>query len=286
VKVLVADDSRVMRQIVRRELRRAGLSGHTVVEAANGLEAWELTRSEQVDLVLSDWNMPVLDGMGLLRRLRAAGDPVRFGFVTSEGSVEMRRRALAAGADFLIAKPFAADDFRVAVEPPERDESRSRPSALPSNKAVRDVLDALLGRTVTVAPGAALEVGRADPAVVAVFVDDSLRTVAVAVADLALATFAGAALALVPPARAAATLESRFLPEQLRENTAEVFNVLSTLFNVPGAPHVRLFATYAPDERLPGDVDLIVHTLGRRLDLDLELAGYGRGRLAFVLADG
>jgi two-component system chemotaxis response regulator CheY len=74
-------------------------------------------QSEAPDLVLSDWNMPNMTGIELLDRLRSSGSAVQFGFVTSEGSPEMRERAEASGALFLIAKPFTADAFRDALDP-------------------------------------------------------------------------------------------------------------------------------------------------------------------------
>lgn len=111
MKVLIADDSRVMRQIVLRTLRQAGFADHDFVEAEDGVDALSKISSEQPDLVLSDWNMPHMTGIELLRQLRANGNAVPFGFVTSEGSPEMRELASAAGALFLIAKPFTADTF-------------------------------------------------------------------------------------------------------------------------------------------------------------------------------
>jgi two-component system, chemotaxis family, chemotaxis protein CheY len=111
VKILVADDSRVMRQIVIRTLRQAGYDDHDVVEAEDGAEALAKVSSEQPDLVLSDWNMPNMTGIECLQAMRASGCAVPFGFVTSEGSAEMREKAADAGALFLIAKPFTADTF-------------------------------------------------------------------------------------------------------------------------------------------------------------------------------
>lgn len=116
IRVLIADDSRVMRQIVIRTLRQAGYDWD-VREAADGQEALEAVRADEPDVVLSDWNMPNLTGIDLLRRLRAEGFSTPFGFVTSEGSDEMRSTAEEAGALFLIAKPFTADTFRDAIEP-------------------------------------------------------------------------------------------------------------------------------------------------------------------------
>lgn len=115
MKILIADDSRVMRQIVIRTLRQAGHGGHEIVEAENGRQALEMVRTEAPDLVLSDWNMPEMNGIDCLSALRASGSTVAFGFVTSEGSEEMRERAASAGASFLIAKPFTPEAFDDAL---------------------------------------------------------------------------------------------------------------------------------------------------------------------------
>jgi two-component system chemotaxis response regulator CheY len=112
VKILVADDSRVMRQIVIRTLRQAGYDDHAIVEAEDGRDALVKVCSEEPDLILSDWNMPNMSGLECLQALRASGSAVPFGFVTSEGSAEMRAKAAEAGALFLIAKPFTEDVFK------------------------------------------------------------------------------------------------------------------------------------------------------------------------------
>ena len=111
MKILVADDSRVMRQIVIRTLRQAGYDYHDIVEAEDCADALAKVTSEKPDLVLSDWNMPNMTGIECLQALRSSGSAVPFGFVTSEGSAEMREKAANAGALFLIAKPFTADTF-------------------------------------------------------------------------------------------------------------------------------------------------------------------------------
>ena len=115
MRILIVDDSKAMRMIVVRTLRQAGFSGHEIVEATNGQEALDSVSTNGPDLVLSDWNMPEMTGIELLTRLRDTGCDVPFGFITSETSPVMRERATEAGAMFLIAKPFSADDFETAL---------------------------------------------------------------------------------------------------------------------------------------------------------------------------
>ncbi|NTW41283.1 MAG: response regulator [Cellulomonadaceae bacterium] len=116
MRVLVADDSRVMRQIVIRTLRQAGYDWE-ITEAPDGAAALEIAKAEDPDLVLSDWNMPEMTGIEMLRAMRREGIDIPLGFVTSEGSTEMREQADAAGALFLIAKPFTAESFRDTIDP-------------------------------------------------------------------------------------------------------------------------------------------------------------------------
>lgn len=117
MKILIVDDSKAMRMIVTRTLRQAGYGGGTLQEAATGVEALAAIRASPPDLVLSDWNMPEMTGIELLGAINAEGLKVKLGFVTSEGSAEMRARATEAGALFLIVKPFTTESFQEALRP-------------------------------------------------------------------------------------------------------------------------------------------------------------------------
>lgn len=116
MKILIVDDSRVMRQIVIRTLRQAGMDGHDVVEAENGRQGLDAVAEHAPDLILSDWNMPELTGIEFLHALRGSGDETPFGFVTSEGTPEMVTRAQQGGALFVITKPFTAESFREQLD--------------------------------------------------------------------------------------------------------------------------------------------------------------------------
>jgi two-component system, chemotaxis family, chemotaxis protein CheY len=117
VKVLIVDDSSSMRMIVKRTLRQAGFSGLVITEAADGVEAFAEIQKDAPELVLSDWNMPQMTGLELLQKVREHKIPVKFGFVTTEGSAEMRALAKEHGAQFLIAKPFTPESFARALRP-------------------------------------------------------------------------------------------------------------------------------------------------------------------------
>ena len=111
MRILVVDDSKAMRIIVMRTLRQAGFGGHDIEQAANGREALDAIHKQPPDLVLSDWNMPDMTGIELLRTLKAEESSVKFGFITSEGTEEMMQTATEAGALFVITKPFTPQTF-------------------------------------------------------------------------------------------------------------------------------------------------------------------------------
>lgn len=117
MKVLIVDDAKIMRSIVKRTLRKAGFSGLDVIEAENGQDALDKLRASSFDLVLSDWNMPTMDGYQLLQEVKKNDIKVKFGFVTSEGTADMRKKAKEAGAFCLITKPFTAETFQETLGP-------------------------------------------------------------------------------------------------------------------------------------------------------------------------
>jgi two-component system, chemotaxis family, chemotaxis protein CheY len=117
MNVLIVDDSKAMRMIVRRTLRQAGYERFAVSEAGSGMEAFNAATAASPALILCDWNMPEMSGLELLEKLKNAGCPSKFGFVTSESTEEMRETALQAGAEFLVTKPFTPESLKAALKP-------------------------------------------------------------------------------------------------------------------------------------------------------------------------
>lgn len=111
MKILVVDDSKVMRMLVKRSIRHAGFGDADIIEAEDGADAIGVAKEEEPDLILADWNMPNMTGIEMLESLRAEGNKVKVGFVTSESTAEIRARAEAAGASFFISKPI--DDAKL-----------------------------------------------------------------------------------------------------------------------------------------------------------------------------
>jgi two-component system, chemotaxis family, chemotaxis protein CheY len=119
IQVLIVDDSSVMRKIVERSLRQAGLEITRVFEAGNGAEALAVLSDAKVDIILCDINMPVMDGLEFVKQLagteNAKGVPVVM--ITTEGSEGHVVQALSAGAKGYLRKPFTADQVKEHILP-------------------------------------------------------------------------------------------------------------------------------------------------------------------------
>ncbi len=119
VRALIVDDSSVMRKIVERSLRQAGVDVEKVIEAGNGAEALAALRQGPVDLILCDINMPVMDGLEFVRQAakeeNTKGIPIVM--ITTEGSESHVVQALSCGARGYIRKPFTPEQVKEHVLP-------------------------------------------------------------------------------------------------------------------------------------------------------------------------
>lgn len=112
--VLVVDDSAAIRKILQRVLRQTGMAIDNIYEAGDGQEALAALRSQPVNLVLTDINMPKMDGLQLLAAIKAEPDwrtlPVVM--ITTEGGEAKVAEALRLGAAGYVRKPFTADQIK------------------------------------------------------------------------------------------------------------------------------------------------------------------------------
>ncbi len=120
MRVLIADDDAVSRTILRLAIERLG---HECLVAEDGLQAWEVLRASPVDVVVSDRQMPGLDGVELCRLVREApstGGYTYFIFLTALGQKDHLLAGMEAGADDYLTKPFNRDELRLRLIAAER----------------------------------------------------------------------------------------------------------------------------------------------------------------------
>ncbi|TPW13564.1 MAG: two-component system chemotaxis family response regulator CheY [Halothiobacillaceae bacterium] len=114
-KILAVDDTLLIRSMVEAVLKSAG---HEVILASDGVDALEIARTHQVDLVLSDINMPIMNGISLVSKLRLL-DGYKFTpiiMLTTESSDFKKQKAKAMGATGWLQKPFTPERLLAAIE--------------------------------------------------------------------------------------------------------------------------------------------------------------------------
>ena len=159
--VLVAEDDDLLQAFILAWLKQEGLIG---CAAGDGKTALDLARSRTFDLYLLDRNMPVLDGIAVLKALRSDGDATPALFLTALGDVAERVQGLDAGADDYLTKPFAIAELMARVRALARRPRRLTPDRLRAGAVELD----LAGRRVFVA-GVEIEVTAQDVVLLSVF---------------------------------------------------------------------------------------------------------------------
>ena len=159
------------------------------------------------------------------------------------------------------------------------------PRELPVPKNIKDLFDELLGRPVTVGPADPMRAPdfHAQP-LSCLYVDDSMTLRAIIAMDIRLAAYSGAALGRVPATAAETSIEEKELTETISENVAEVCNIMSSMLNHEGEPRLRVHQTYLPGQMPPSDAIGYMLAFGRRLDLMVDVQGYGSGKIWITLA--
>ena len=114
MKVLLADDSGVMRSIILRSLNACGVKD--VVQAADGVEAMQHFGEHEFELVLTDWNMPNKNGLEVIQEIRATGSKVPIVMITTESEKRQVLAAIQAGVSDYLTKPFQTDQLLAKIE--------------------------------------------------------------------------------------------------------------------------------------------------------------------------
>lgn len=119
IKILIVDDLEFPRMIIRNMLHGLGYESHNnILEAANGLEAFDVMKEEQIDLIICDWTMPIMTGFELLQKIRATPELAKTPFImlTAAAEKENIMGAIKAGVSQYIVKPFTAETLYLKIE--------------------------------------------------------------------------------------------------------------------------------------------------------------------------
>ena len=111
-KILVADDEQKIREVIKEY---AEYEGHSVSEAVDGMQAVEMAKEQDFDIIIMDVMMPRLDGLSVVKHMRASGDATPVLFLTARDSVEDKVRGLDLGANDYLVKPFSFEELMARV---------------------------------------------------------------------------------------------------------------------------------------------------------------------------
>lgn len=118
MKILIVDDSSTMRRIIGNVVQQLGFSKEDFEEAEDGVKAWKLLGESQYDVILTDWNMPNMNGLELVKKVRAEGSHQKTPIImiTTEGGKGEVITALKAGVNNYIVKPFNAEILKEKLD--------------------------------------------------------------------------------------------------------------------------------------------------------------------------
>ncbi len=116
IKILIVDDFATMRRILKNILKQLGFKN--LVEADDGTSAWDVLEGQKIDLIISDWNMPKMTGLDLLKKVRASDSLKKTPFlmVTAEAQKQNVIEAVQAGVSNYVVKPFTAEAISDKLE--------------------------------------------------------------------------------------------------------------------------------------------------------------------------
>jgi len=117
MRILIVDDSSTMRRIIGNVVQQLGIAKEDFDEAEDGVVAWKLFQdNNNYDVVLTDWNMPNMNGLDLVKHIRSADKKVPIVMITTEGGKGEVITALKAGVNNYIVKPFSADILKEKLD--------------------------------------------------------------------------------------------------------------------------------------------------------------------------
>lgn len=118
MKILVVDDSSTMRRIIGNVIMQLGFNKEDYDEAEDGVKAWKMLNEGQYDVILTDWNMPNMNGLELVKKIRADGSHIKTPIImiTTEGGRGEVIAALRAGVNNYIVKPFPVETLKEKLD--------------------------------------------------------------------------------------------------------------------------------------------------------------------------
>ena len=301
MKILIVDDSRAMQTIVRRGIEQLGYDNIELKKADNGQQALDIIRAWEPELVLSDWHMPEMTGMDLLQSLNRQMLGVTIGFVTTENSETRIQEALAAGAQFVVQKPFDFQTLHEAVLPiiqgsfesektlteSQDEKSIAEHIILPSVSQLEECINQTAIAKIQFKEVEPIKLSSSHaPYVLGLYSDARQKAIhAVAIADLRAACTLGACMGNIAEENIHIIMAERALAKPVIENCRTLFKAAETvLLNDEKQTHLSLRSANVMRKNNESVERLLEKTEKERLDVGIKIPGLDPGRLTFIVS--
>ncbi len=312
VRVLIVDDSKAMQHIVRRGLNNAGFTDIETLMASSAAEALQQVKMWQPDLILSDWHMPEMTGLDLLKALNRERINTKVGFVTTETSEARIREARDAGVQFIVNKPFDIATLVNAVTPvidqiratQTHQQSSSTgessefelpvddtntPLTLPSVEALEQAINRIGSREVFMEPMEKINFTSASlPGLLVLLSDASSNQVrAVAILDLSAACLLGGSFINMNEERVQQAIGRGLIQSEISNACERMFGRLCSddqLGLSVGGRGLEVMR-FSQIQKIFPKLQVMLNTPSdQRIDCDLAAIGYGQGAMTIMLS--
>jgi CheY-like chemotaxis protein len=309
MRILIVDDSRAMQTIVRRGIEQLGYDQLELKKANDGQEALDIVRVWEPDLVISDWHMPEMTGLELLKALTREMLDIKVGFVTTESSPQRIKEALDAGALFIVQKPFDSKTLHEAVLPiiqgstegekalkeqeqkqeqkQEATSIQSEQIQLPHINTLKATLNSLSKSPLDIQASQAMQLNKKHyPYLLGLYGDKDKKSVnAIAIADINAACILGALSGKVSEEDVHVTLAEKAIPKNIMDNCQAVLRTLeTTLQNTQKGHHLSLRSSNVMRKKNTNVAKLLRKNSQNRLDITITLENFGSGCLTLIVS--
>lgn len=297
MKFLIVDDSLAMQSIIKRSLVKAGYEENDYQTAADGFQALEIIEQWQPDIVISDWHMPNMSGIELLKVVQEREIDVKIGLVTTETNQRLIVEAKEAGAVFVLHKPFEAHELQQKLVPFVQGSEESErlisqlpmsvksglPLQLPSIAALNKLANGLHILDISVDRSFSLGINYAYlPYVIVLFSSEKdTTTKAMCVLDIRCAAILSSAFSDNPQQAAATVIKNKSLTKNQLTRIEKMMGSISVLFtDAQGELEVKsIHVIPKPFDQLD---KLGATSKDKRLDVIVKSEQLGEGQLIFM----
>lgn len=306
MRVLIVDDSRAMQIIVRRGIEQLGYKEVEIRNAGNGLEAMDIIRAWEPNLVITDWHMPEMTGMEMLQSLNRQMLDTEVGFISTEDSEKRKADAFAAGARFFIQKPFEYSTLHEAVRPYLEEYTKSQKALeeektekkndeqqeieksfvkLPNLESLNKTLNHFSKPNLMVEETEPIALKEQNfPSLLGICEDPNTEKVcAVIILDLSATNIIGASVTSTPSERVHLAVKAKHIPKPTLANCKKVLEtVATTLFTENDLTPLRLRSINAIRRNVEHMRKLLGKPADERLDVKITVDSYGTGKLSII----